>query len=209
MLLNWIEAVAIALQDFGRLEIKHGPALRGPLPAVPIEDGRRGAQVADRFDVFHSAAFNGLEADGHTHQADKLAIGSVARQNNTGLKAAFLPRQPARLPGCGCGRNEIVLQSLPVPRELAQRSPNAPRKQPRPRQRPKQPRDDKKNDCQKPKQVTEHILRRRQEEELAAERHRSPRRLVDSASRRCTVYHGRLTAETAADVFSTWAQPAQ
>jgi hypothetical protein len=164
-----VDLVAVSLQHFARLEIEHGPPLRRPLPAIPVENCRAGAEVADRLYIFHASAFNGLKADCHTDQPHKLAVSAVSSQNHAGLKAAFFPRKPARLPSGGCCRDEFMLEPLPVLRKLFLRPADTPRKHRRPRECPHEPRRDKQHERQKPNDVAEQFRGGAKHGDLATE----------------------------------------
>src|SRR5688572_20496446 len=73
-----IQAVSIPAQHFMRFQVENRTALGGPRAPVPIEHSGSRAKIADRFDVFHAAAFDRFKADTHRHKADEFTGRTVA-----------------------------------------------------------------------------------------------------------------------------------
>src|SRR5262249_590454 len=70
------------------------------------------AQISDRGQPFHLAAFHRLKLDVDAAQRRQLATPFVAREDEVSLPVAPFPAQAARLAGCGRGTQKVRFQML-------------------------------------------------------------------------------------------------
>ena len=95
-------------ERLGGAEVEEGAA--GGLPAATIIEKDRGgmAEVADRFDSFHIATLNGLEANGDSDKRRKLTGLPIAGKGRFRVPVASDPAEAARLAGGGGGAKKIA-----------------------------------------------------------------------------------------------------
>ena len=103
------------------------------------KNGRRRPEVANRLHIFHTAALNRLETDGHTNQSNDFAVRSITSKRERLLKRALLPGKATWFATLRRILKKLRLKCLPIPRKLLHHALHPQCKQLGPEQSPAQP----------------------------------------------------------------------
>ena len=79
-LLDGLQFSTQVLDGFDRAEIENSASISFPFSVIESKHCGGGSQIADGFDVFHIATWNGFKPNGDAHQGLELIAVAVARE---------------------------------------------------------------------------------------------------------------------------------
>ena len=91
LLLDGFQFTTQVLDGFDWAEIENGPTAGFPFSFIEAKHCGGGSQIADGFDMFHIAAWNGFKPNGDADQGLELIAVAIARQRFRILEVDLFP----------------------------------------------------------------------------------------------------------------------